>query len=207
MINRRRMNIAGLCAAMPLMGGGITACSTTSPPVRWYRLPIELPAGAAPPPPAPAARIWELAPTLPMPELLERDTLLVEEGAAGIRLMHGHRWAEPLRDALPRLLRHDLGLWLPGLWPTPAPAELQPAGSVQVELLALQGSLPLRQVRAGARWVVTPGAAAGQGAATRALQAEVQVPWTGATAESLVLAQRAALWQLAGHIAASLATP
>jgi uncharacterized lipoprotein YmbA len=203
-MNRRHWNLAWLCAATPLLGGGMAACGTPAPPTRWYRLPTEPPPGAEAPTPRAVVRSWELSPGLALPELLERDTLLVEEGAAGIRLLHGHRWAEPLRDAVPRLLRHDLALCLPGLWERPAPAGVAVAGRVQVELLALQGSLALRQVRLEARWVLTPGPAADAGATARALRAELFLPWDGAGPESLVLALRAALWQLAARIAASV---
>ena len=210
-MNRRTLNLLGLCAALPLLGAGLAACGTaSSPPLRWYRLPTDVPDGEAPPGrpvPAPTAtRVWELSSTLPMPEGLERDTLWVEEGAAGIRLLHGHRWAEPLRDTLPRLLRQDLALWLPGLWTSPAPPEVLVAGRVQVELLALAGNLPRRQVVAAARWVIKPGTGGGTAsdAATRAQQAQEVVPWTDAAPESLVVAQRLAMWRLTRRIAASL---
>ena len=122
----------------------------------------------------------------------------------GIRLLHGHRWAEPLRDALPRLLRDDLARFVPGLWTGPAgpaPPNVATAGRVQVELLALQGSLPRRQVTLAARWVVTP---AGALTAPRADRADLTVPWTEVSPESLVVAQRVAMWRLAQRIAASL---
>jgi uncharacterized protein len=215
-MNRRLWNLACLSAATPLMAT-MAGCGAIAPPaMRWYRLPMEPPPGApASRPQAGAAPVWELAPALPMPEMLERDTLLVEEGAAGIRLLHGHRWAEPLRDTLPRLMQRDLEWWLPGLWPAPAPTAVPVAGRIQVQLLGLLGSLPLQQVRASARWVVTPAPEADAHAnanATprsgrappRARQDEIQVPWTGTSAESLVVAQRAALWELAARIAASL---
>jgi uncharacterized lipoprotein YmbA len=202
MINRRTFAHAGLAS----LASALSACSSTSAPQRWYRLPSEPPAGEAAPRAAAGATgaaLWELAPALPMPELLSRDTLLVEEGAAGIRLLHGHRWAEPLRDALPRLLRHDLALFVPGLWtgPTgPATPNMPLAGRVQVELLALQGSLPRRQVTVAARWVVTAAASA----APRAYSTDETVHWTDASTESLVVAQRVAMWRLAQRIAASL---
>jgi uncharacterized protein len=197
MIDRRTFTIGGLaCAA-----GALAACgSSPSAPLRWYRLPSEPPAGEDVPRAAAGTAAWELAPALPMPELLGRDTLFVEEGAAGIRLLHGHRWAEPLRDALPRLLRDDLARFVPGLWTGPAPANVPLAGRVQVELLALQGSLPRRQVAASARWTVTAAAPS----ATRAHRAEETVPWPEASPESLVVAQRVAMWRLAQRIAASL---
>lgn len=203
MIDRRTFGKVSLAC----WAGALAACSSASAPLRWYRLPSEPPAGEAAPRAAAAtsgAAVWELTPALPMPELLGRDTLLVEEGEAGIRLLHGHRWAEPLRDALPRLLRDDLARFVPGLWTGPAgpaPPNVATAGRVQVELLALQGSLSRRQVVLAARWVVTP---AGAFTAPRADRADLTVPWTEVSPESLVVAQRVAMWRLAQRIAASL---
>lgn len=211
MIDRRTFDKACAAGMLALAGGVLAACSSPSAPLRWYRLPSEPPSGENAPPRAAASggALWELAPALPMPELLERDTLFVEEGAAGIRLMYGHRWAEPLRDTLPRLLRDDLARLVPGLWTGPAApsaASGPVAGRVQVELLALQGSLPRRQVVVSARWLVTAASPAEPGAraAPRAYRADETVPWTDASAESLVVAQRAAMWRLAQQIAASL---
>jgi uncharacterized protein len=196
MIDRRRFaHTVVACSA-----GMLAACSSTSPPLHYYRLPSEPPAGADVPRASSSAAVWELVPALPMPELLGRDTLFVEEGEAGIRLLHGHRWAEPLRDALPRLLRDDLARFVPGLWTGTAAPNAPLAGRVQVELLALQGSLPRRQVVASARWTVTAGAAG----APRAHRADEAVPWTQTTPESLVVAQRVGMWRLAQRIAASL---
>ncbi|MCK7494324.1 MAG: PqiC family protein [Comamonadaceae bacterium] len=42
-----------------------------------------------------------------LPEYLERDAIVVASGAR-LETLDGERWAEPLRDALPRLLRADL---------------------------------------------------------------------------------------------------
>jgi uncharacterized protein len=199
-INRR---IFAKACALACSAGVLAACSSTSTPLRWYRLPSEPPAGEAITPRAANGAAWQLAAALPMPELLERDTLWVEEGAAGIRLLHGHRWAEPLRDTLPRLLRHDLALLVPGLWTgtaAPTAPNTPRAGRVEVELLALQGSLTKRQVALSARWVVTSDAAS----TPRAYRIDETVPWTESATESLVVAQRVAMWRLAQRIAASL---
>ena len=203
MMKRRTFDKACSASVLMLAAGALAACSSPSAPLHYYRLPGEPPAGEAAPRAAAGSAVWELVPGLPMPELLGRDTLFVEEGAAGIRLLHGHRWAEPLRDALPRLLRDDLARLVPGLWSGPAAPNVQNtpmAGRVQVELLALQGSLPRRQVAVSARWVVTAGATA----QARAYRADETVPWTEASPESLVVAQRVAMWRLAQRIAASL---
>jgi uncharacterized lipoprotein YmbA len=193
---RRCFALATGCAALFSLAG----CAGESTPQRWYRLPRELPAGERVPSAAAANTAWELASTLPIPELLHRETLLVEEGAAGIRLLHGHRWAEPLRDTLPQLLRHDMARLVPGLWTGTATPNVPAAGQVQVELLALQGSLPRRQVALSARWVVTPASGA-----PRAHRADETVPWADGSVESLVIAQRVAMWRLAQRISASLA--
>jgi uncharacterized protein len=213
MINRRMFDKVCSAGVLVLACSALAACSSPSAPLHYYRLPSEPPAGEAAARAAVASAsggaVWELVPSLPMPELLGRDTLFVEEGTAGIRLLHGHRWAEPLRDALPRLLRDDLARWVPGLWSGPATPNVQnmpPAGRVQVELLALHGSLPRRQVVLAARWVVTPAASnePGARAGPRAYRADEVVPWTEASPESLVVAQRVAMWRLAQRIAASL---
>lgn len=54
------------------------------------------------------SRAWVLAPQVALPELLDRDELVVAEGRAGLRPWPDARWAEPLREALPRLLAEDL---------------------------------------------------------------------------------------------------
>jgi uncharacterized protein len=203
-IDRRSFNTSCAAGAFVMAASTLAACSSPSAPLRWYRLPGEPPAGedAVPRAASGSGAVWELAPALPMPELLERDTLFVEDGAAVIRLLHGHRWAEPLRDTLPRLLRDDLARLVPGLWTasTATAPSAAVAGRVQVELLALQGSLPRRQVAVSARWVVTRAAPA----QPQALRIDETVPWTDATPESLVVAQRVAMWRLAQRIAASL---
>jgi uncharacterized protein len=206
--------VGALMVALVAIGvlSGLAACSTSAPQ-RWYRMSSE-------PPPGESARravdgvvvgaVWALASSLPMPELLERDTLLVEEGSATIRMLHGHRWAEPLRDTLPRLLRQDLARFVPGLWTGQAAPGAPAAGLVQVELLALQGSLSRRQVLLSARWSVQ---ARGLGDDTvarplkRTYQMEELVPWTNPSPETLVMAQRLAMWRLAGRIAQSLPQP
>ncbi len=205
-IDRRTFNTSCAAGAFVMAASTLTACSSPSAPLRWYRLPGEPPAGedTLPRGATGSGAVWELSPALPMPELLERDTLFVEDDAAVIRLLHGHRWAEPLRDTLPRLLRDDLARLVPGLWTASAAAAAPnaplAAGRVHVELLALQGSLPRRQVAVSARWVVTRAAPA----QPQALRIDETVPWTDASPQALVVAQRAAMWRLAQRIAASL---
>lgn len=100
----RRRGLLALAAAT-----FITGCSTRSntPPRRLYGL-----TGMPPLPtdtrPGQDGRAWVLSPQMALPELLDRDEILVVEGSAGLRPLPEARWAEPLREALPRLLAEDL---------------------------------------------------------------------------------------------------
>lgn len=86
----------------------LAACSTRkTPPRRLFAL-----TGTPPLPedrkPGQDNRAWVLGPQVRVPELLDRDELLVGTGSAGLAPMPEARWAEPLRDALPRVLTEDL---------------------------------------------------------------------------------------------------
>jgi uncharacterized lipoprotein YmbA len=119
------------------------------------------------------------------------------------------RWAEPLRDAVPRLLRQDLqqALGRP-LWTAPLPPGLQATRLLRLELLALDvqaGAEPGVAVRAS--WSLAGPDIAPQ----RGEIAFVQPPAGGAAGpadadtEALLLAHREALAQLAQRLAAALA--
>jgi uncharacterized lipoprotein YmbA len=77
-----------------------------------------------------------------VPSYLDRETLVVLDGTSRLELLEGQRWAEPLRDTLPRLLRHDLAL-LRGarnIWLAPAPPGVNVNRQLRVEVLSLQAS-------------------------------------------------------------------
>lgn len=95
-------------ALLLLAATALAGCATReTPPRRLYALTgsAALPADAKP---GQDSRAWVLSPQVALPELLDRDELLVAEGSAGLRPWPEARWAEPLRDALPRVLAEDL---------------------------------------------------------------------------------------------------
>jgi uncharacterized lipoprotein YmbA len=108
---QRRAGLRALLAlaAVPALPAlSLVGCATRDAPQRrLYGLTgtPELPADAKP---GQDGRSWVLSPQLALPELLDRDELLVAEGSAGLRPWPEARWAEPLRDALPRVLAEDL---------------------------------------------------------------------------------------------------
>lgn len=95
-------------ALLLLAAAALAGCATRiTPPRRLYGL-----TGMPPLPddarPGQDDRAWVLSPQIALPELLDRAEILVAEGSAGLRPWPEARWAEPLRDALPRVLAEDL---------------------------------------------------------------------------------------------------
>jgi len=185
-----------LCAAA-LLG----ACAGGSvPPVTWVRLPAEAPGAAAAQAPMPKA-VWQLMAPLQLPGHLDRDALLVPQGAAGLQGLGGARWAEPLRDAVPRLLRQDLERELGSpVWIAPLPPGVSPTRQLRVEFGAFDVAADGRGVVLQARWSL----ADPKGSASPAVfDAAFSTPATGPGASELALAHRQALAQLARRIADS----
>ncbi len=166
------------------------------------------------------ARVQLLQPVR-LPELLDRDAVLVSQGSSGQRALPGWRWAEPLRDAVPRLLQHDLGLLLgtpdapAQVLSAPLPAGWLPAHQLRVELLQLQADAAQRSVTVQARWtVVVPATTAAVRAPSttpsttapppRIEQAMLRVEASSDQPDALATAHRLALWRLAERIAPTL---
>lgn len=188
----------GLRALAVLSAAGLAGCASPLPPPRLYALRTERP-GAPPPPPAePGPAVLLQAVTLP--ELLDREALLVPAGAAGVQPLAGHRWAEPLRDAVPRLLRHDLSLLLGAdrVWAAPLPPGVAVQRLLRVELLTLLASADQTRVLLQARVTLLPAVGAAP-AVVQVLRAEV--PAAGGSADALAQAHREVLWQLAEAVA------
>ena len=122
-LRRTVVRIAMLCLAAAL-----GACASPPAP-QWVRLPAATP---LPTPEADAAKIpasthtWQLMLPVRLPDYLDRDALLVPQGGAGLQALPGYRWAEPLRESVPRLLRQDLAVLLgeSQVWTAPLPPGL-----------------------------------------------------------------------------------
>jgi hypothetical protein len=189
------------CAAAPV------------PATVWLRLGVELPAGAPAPAMAEAPReAWQLMLPVGMPAHLERDNLFVpvDAGGALVRPLAGARWIEPLRDAVPRVLRQDLAremrtAGLGALWIAPLPAGLVPARQLRVEIVTLEIGAGGHALDTRARWSV----ADASGARPPALhEAAFMTPAAaGGDPAAWAAAHRQAVAALAARIAATLAAP
>ena len=151
--------------------------------------------------PQATAHVWQMMSPVAVPELLERSEILLPEGSAGLRALGAHRWAEPLRDAVPRLLRQDLAaLWGESrVWAAPVPAGVPLSRQLRVEILSLQARADLRSVLLQAR--VTVADISGS-TAPRVRTFDIEAPSSSSAPDALVAAHRLALFSLAQQLAA-----
>jgi uncharacterized protein len=180
----------------------LAGCGTPAPPPRLYQLPLDPPdAAPASPPQARSGPAWEIGRDIVLPAYLDRQAIVVARGGAGLQVLEGHRWAESLRDTVPRLLRHDLERLLGAgrVWSAPAPERVDIARRLRVELLSLQAEAEQSAVVLQARWWLTdPRNQAAPSVDTAVLRA----PMRSAAAEDIARAHRQVLYELAQRIAA-----
>lgn len=185
---RRRLLMGGLVVA------GLGACAGTSPPVQLYQLRSQAPVAVSPRPPSPWN--WQLMLPVRVPDYLDREPILLPQGRSGLLALSGQRWAESLRDSVPRVLRQDLATLLGAdrVWTAPLPAGVRIDRQLRVELLHLGADADRRGVTLEARWsLVDPSSAQ----PPRADVIRVTVDSEGPDVDQLVAAHRLALWRLA----------
>ena len=179
---------------------GLVACAGPAlPPAQWWRLPAEASPPVATATPA-SSQVWQLVGGVPLPGHLERDALLVPDTTGALQPRGAARWAEPLRDAVPRLLRHDLARALGApVWTAPLPPGVLPTRQLRVELLAFDVSPGARGVTVQARYSLT-----GPGPVPRAGELAFSQRVQGDDTAALVQAHRDALALLAQRLVAEL---
>ena len=190
--------LAALCVLMTVTT--LIGCGSPAPAARLVQLRAAPPVSALEQlaPTAPSVN-WQLMLPLRLPEYLDRDAVLVPQGQAGLAPIPGHRWAEPLRESVPRLLRADLATLLgqSHVWSSPLPPGLAVQRQLRVELLGFESNAQRSAVLLDARWSVVDLNGA---TAPRAYSAQISVPALASDVDSLVAAHRLALWRLAERI-------
>jgi len=198
-----RARRGALLASMLWLAG----CAAPLPAVQWLRLPAQppepLPTAAAAGAGVTAGPALQLLGAVGLPGHLDRSALLVPQGNASLQPLGTARWAEPLRDAVPRLLRADLARLLGApVWGSPLPPGVPPPLQLRLELHALDVAPDLRSLRLQARWSL----ADPLGTRPPSLhEAGFDTPAASADADALAQAHRRALWTLAQQVAASTA--
>lgn len=192
---------------------GMLAGCASAPPLQLVVLPTASPVAAAPRTANATATDnatntlnWQLVLPVRLPDYLDRNGILVPQGPAGLQALPEQRWAEPLRESVPRLLRQDLATLLgeSRVWTAPLPAGLVVQRQVRVELTGLDVNDARNAVLLRARWTLVNPAGAQP---PRIESAVLSVPSTGSDAQSLALAHRLALWRLAERIATGATAP
>ncbi|MDT8998811.1 PqiC family protein [Paucibacter sp. APW11] len=184
----------GVLVAIPALLAG---CSS-SPPVQLYQLRAEAPVTT---PSVAASTVWALGPVL-LPDYLDRDAIVRPSGAASLQHNPSQRWAEPLREAVPRLLAQDLAQ-LRGsaqVWRMPVPPGVQVDRQLRVDVQRLDAKADSRQVVLQARWTLVDPSGKTKPVV---LERRIELEASDASVDALVSAHRSALWQLAEAIAAS----
>ena len=96
---RHRLGLVALLAA------GLSGCGTTSaPPPRYYTLSAP-PVEAAEPP---AASLFAYVGPVTVPDAVDRPQMVLRATANQVELSEGHRWAEPLKGEIPRVIADNL---------------------------------------------------------------------------------------------------
>ncbi len=196
----REPPLKNFCVAL-MAAALLSACATPGPPPQLYQLRTAAPgAVAARPASAGLPLVVQLLLPVSLPEVLERDAIVLSQGRFGVQALNGHRWAEPLRDAVPRLLRHDLALWLghAQVWAAPLPAGVLAQRQLRVDVLSFQADESRRQVQLLARWTLSDPTGV-KPVLTGLL--DISAPVQGAEVDAIVAAHRLALWQLAQALA------
>lgn len=192
---------SALKAACLALGTALLAGCSSSPPVQLYQLRSDPPdLRQADQPSAVVTGRWALGPVL-LPDYLDRDAIVRPSGQATLGLLPGQRWAEPLRDAVPRLLLQDLVRLRGGdqVWRSPLPPGVKADRQLRVEIQRLDAPAGARQVILQARWMLIDPSGLNPAVV---LDAQIQVPLADDSTDTLVSAHRAALWQLAQQMAA-----
>ena len=182
------------------VAGLLAACASPAPPPALYQLRGAPPGPVQTVPPTQVLQVLQLLQPVALPEALQRDSLLLPQGQAGLQALPGHRWAEPLADAVPRLLRQDLAALLgeARVWTAPLPAGVAITRQCRVEILSLLATPDRTAVVLQARWTLSDPTGRSAPVVTTT---KISVPSNGPDVDALVSAHRLALWRLAEQVA------
>jgi len=193
---------------MPLLAAvTLAACSSgpQAPPPQYYQLRLQAPEATPSAPSSTQGEVWQLVAPVKLPEYLERDVLWLPVGASGMQPLPNHRWAEPLDEAVPRILLHDLAQ-LHGadrVVSGTLPAGFTVARQLRVQILDFSVAADRSAVRIVARCTVSLPSG---GQPLRVVDLDVSAAAAGSEPDALVAAHRLALWRLAQQLASRLVT-
>lgn len=167
-----------------------------SPEMRYYVLAAEGEPAAPPDPAATRVSLTQVA----IPELVDRPQIVVRVAPHRVERSELHRWGEPLREGVPRVLAEDLGRRLGSRYAVSAGPHPGAPAAVRVAVAIRRfDAVPGSEVTLDAEWSVR----AAEGPA-RAGQSRVREPIREASHAGVAAAFSRALDRLAGEIATAL---
>ncbi|UFS70802.1 PqiC family protein [Geomonas sp. RF6] len=188
-----RLPILALACLALLVAG----CSR-SPQVTFYTL---LPAASGEAVPATEAPVSVSVGPITVPEVVDRPQLVVRESESRVKIAETHRWAEPLKREIPRVLAQNLGSLLGteqvSSYPQNAGADAQ--YRVQVDVQRFE-ALPGKSVTVEALWQIKRSADNAQGRGHSLVREPVQ----GDGYEPLVAAYSRALSRVSAELAQAI---
>lgn len=195
----RRALPALLLAA--LLGGCASA-----PPEHFYTLDTDAPASVQA---ITSARFSMTIQRVTVPESVDRPQLVLQAGGNQVRLDEQHRWAESLRQAIPRVVASDLRRHFPNASIAVAAdssSEPIPVYFLRMDVLRFE-STPGDGIRLEVHWQVrkpTASTATGSPSTQREGLSEIREVTGGPGYEALVAAHRRGLARLAKDIASAV---
>lgn len=123
--------VSSLCAA-PLWLGMLTGCGT-SPPPEFYMLSSS--ASSTQKQPSQATYKVAVGP-VSLPAIVDRPQIVLNSGPNRVSLVEQSRWAEPLKESIPRVMANDIAQLLPDAYVSSYPevALLYPDYRVLVDI-------------------------------------------------------------------------
>lgn len=178
--------------------GSVLLCGCASPRERLYTL-----VGPEPPPEDPSPTLHVALSSVTLPEAVDRPELVIRSGSARLVALEQERWAEPLREAVPRVLAESIATRLKAVSvvTSSAGAPIEPDVRVTVEIRRFE-AIPRQGVTVEAHWWLRTG--------TRPSAVEgmsvARVPVRGGREDydSLVAAEAAALAEVGADLAGAL---
>lgn len=187
------LGAAGVVATMVLTGCG------RSPQTTFYTLTPDL-AGKGPVALAAAPSIAIAAVSLP--ELVDRPQLVLPGEGARVVLLETHRWAEPLKSSIPRLLAEDLSRLIGPERVSFAPQYAAGRAEYRIFVDFQRFEAIKKAVVIDALWTIRP---SGTGK-TVAKRSQITEPLAGSGYDALAAAYSRALGRLASEMAQSIQT-
>lgn len=191
------MTHALIRAAALAMAALLAACAAPTPQERYYTL-----SGPAAPLPAANATAPSILVSVAVPEGVDRSPMVLRTGPNEVQVTDFHRWAEPLKHAIPRVVAEHLARALR----TPRVFSGRAAGRpvdvrVSIDIQRFESSLD-QGATLDALWSIT----GPEGAPRRSGRSLLHEPAASPDAAAVAAAHSRALGRLALEIAATLGT-